>query len=103
MSFSTPIVHGGKEAAGADIVTTLVHLMNHSRRDSVRLDAATYLADRLWGKPMQTHLVSEDSETLARYAELPDAVLRALIEAAEREPAIEGEAKLLPDATEHKT
>ena len=77
------------------VVGTLVHLMLHSRRDSVRLDAATYIADRIWGKPLQGHIVSTDSAFRAQLDALPEGMLRALIAGA----TIEGEATLLPDVT----
>lgn len=75
----------------------LVHLAFHADRSSVRLDATTAALDRIYGKPMQTHLVAESSELDAQLDALPIDMLRALIQAAS--PAIDTTATVLPDQT----
>ena len=84
-------IHCGEPHSAAD---TIVYLMAHARRESVRLDAAAEFLDRVHGRPMQTHLVSEDADLLRQYAELPDAVLRTLMAEAQ---VLEGEATLLEE------
>ena len=90
-------IHCGEPHSAAD---TIVYLMAHARRESVRLDAAAQFLDRVHGRPMQTHLVSEDTDLLRQYAELPDAVLRALIAEAS---TIEGEATVLEEPAHNET
>jgi hypothetical protein len=46
-----------------DAIATLVHLMKHSRSDSVRAMCAEKILDRGWGKPRQ-EISTDDGSTL---------------------------------------
>jgi hypothetical protein len=78
-----------------EALKTIEHLMLHADKDSVRLQAATFIIERRYGKPV------EHKET--RVGLLDDASTEILLEMkkeleARQQRRLESEQKLIPDA-----
>jgi hypothetical protein len=66
---------------GADVIRTLVDLMKHAERESVRHDAAKTVGERIWGRPVETQVLLDATQAAGAGLTVDPHALEALARA----------------------